>query len=90
VLLSNTMETVSVKLEEEFARTVDKVMKKHHYATKTEFIREAMRDKVVSLEKEELLMRVNKLYGFSKRRTTDEDLHRARERAVAELEKELQ
>lgn len=84
------METVSMKLEEEFARTVEKVMKKHHYATKTEFIREALRDKVKELEKEQMLARVRALYGASQRRTTDEELHKAGERAVEELERELQ
>lgn len=84
------METVSIKLEEDFARLVEKVMKRHHYATKTEFIREAIREKVKDFEKEESIARVRALYGSSKHKTTDEDLHRAGEKAVEELERELQ
>lgn len=64
-------------------------MKKNRYTTKTEFIREAVRDKIRDLEKEELLYKVKKLYGSSKKKTTDEELHRAGERAFKELEKEL-
>ena len=60
-------------------------MKKHHYATKTEFIREALRDKVKELEKEERMARVKSLYGASKRKTTDEELHKAREEGAVEL-----
>jgi len=84
------METVSIKMDGYFARNVDKVMKKHHYTTKTEFIREAIRDKIKQLEKEEQIARVHKMYGASKRKTTDAQLHDARERAFLELEKELQ
>lgn len=82
------METVSIKMEEVFANKVEKVMKKHNYTTKTEFIREAIRDKIKEIEKEEIIMRVRKIYGASKRRTTDADLHKARQRAFEDLEKE--
>ena len=64
-------------------------MKKHRYTTKTEFIREAIRDKIRELEKEGALLRVKKLYGSSKRKTTDEQIHKAGEKAFRELEKEL-
>lgn len=89
VLLSNTMETVSVKFEENLAHDIDRAMKRHRYATKTEFIREAVRDKIKYLEKEELLLKLKKTYGASKKKTTDEELHAVRESVMAELEKEL-
>lgn len=83
------METVSLKLEPELLHDVEKAMQKNGYSTKTEFIREAIRDKVKDLEKEEALKRVMKLYGASKRKTTDEELHAAGERAFEELKKEI-
>lgn len=83
------MEAVSLKLEDAFLRDIKKSMKKHRYTTKTEFIREAIRDKIRDLEKEEALLRVEKLYGASKRKTTDKELHKAGEKAFLELEKEL-
>ncbi len=83
------MEAISIKLEDNFASNVEKVMKKHNYTTKTEFIREAIRDKIKELEKEEALARVRSLYGASKRKTTDEELHIAREKAMKEIEEEL-
>ena len=83
------MESVSLKLEDEFLKDIENIMKKHRYTTKTEFIREAIRDKIKDLEKEELLLRAKKLYGASKRKTTDEDIHKAGEKAFQELEREL-
>lgn len=83
------METISIKMEENFAKDIEKTMKKHRYSTKTEFIREAVRDKIRDLEKEEALLRAKKLFGSSKRKTTDEDVHRAGELAFADLERSL-
>jgi len=83
------MESVSLKLENEFLEDMENTMKKHRYTTKTEFIREAIRDKIKDLEKEELLLRAKKLYGASKRKTTDAQLHAAREKAFEEIDKEL-
>jgi len=78
------MEPVTVKFEDDFLREIEKLMKKHRYATKAEFIREAIREKIKQLEKEELLQRVDKLFGSSKRKTTDEQLHAAGEKAFEE------
>jgi len=83
------MESVSLKLEGEFLKDIENIMKKHRYTTKTEFIREAIRDKIRDLEKEELILRAKSLYGTSKRKTTDEDLHKAGEKAFRELDREL-
>ena len=83
------MESISLKLENQFLKDIEGIMKKHRYSTKTEFIREAIRDKIKDLEKEELILRAKSLYGASKRKSTDEDLHKAGEKAFRELEKEL-
>ncbi|MGD9275769.1 MAG: ribbon-helix-helix domain-containing protein [Candidatus Pacearchaeota archaeon] len=49
------MENISLKLEPKFLIAINKVMKKHHYMTKAEFIREALRDKIKILEEKEIL-----------------------------------
>ena len=49
------MENVSLKLESGFLSAIEKIMKKHNYMTKTEFIREAIRDKIKILEEKEIL-----------------------------------
>ena len=87
------MEHVSIQLDTAIARQIEKDMKEFNYSTKTEFIREAIRDKIDDLEKKEALKRLEKAYGaglkMHKRVITDEDLHRAREEAALELMKEL-
>lgn len=49
------MENVSLKLERNFLDAIEKVMKKHNYMTKTEFIRESIRDKIRKLEEKEIV-----------------------------------
>ena len=79
------METVSIKIEDGFARELEKAMKRHRYVTKTEFIREAMRDKMNALEKLEAIERLELIRGTSKTKTTDEQRHRAGEEAFEEI-----
>ena len=50
------MENVSLKLEENFLNAIERIMKKHNFMTKTEFIREAIRDKIRRLEEKEIIM----------------------------------
>ena len=49
------MENVSLKLERNFLIAIEKIMKKHNYMTKTEFIRESIRDKIRKLEEQEII-----------------------------------
>ena len=68
---------------------MDKTLRKHRYSTRTEFVRDAIREKLSELEKEKMLKALAKIVGSSKRRTTDEELHRAREKAVKMLEQKF-
>jgi metal-responsive CopG/Arc/MetJ family transcriptional regulator len=85
------MEPISVKLDERFLRRLEVFLRKHHYTTKAEFIREAIRERIKQIEKEETLARVRKIYGASKKKkkTTDEELHEAGKEVFEELEKEF-
>ncbi|MBI2508186.1 ribbon-helix-helix protein, CopG family [Candidatus Woesearchaeota archaeon] len=83
------METITLKMEENMVREIDKKLASNRYSTRTEFIRDAIRDKLSDLEKEEALMRLEKLYGASKRNTTDTQLKKAREEAAKDLANEL-
>ncbi|MBT4351812.1 hypothetical protein HOD20_04735 [archaeon] len=83
------MEAISLKLDDGFLVDIEKTMKQHRYTTKTEFIREAIRDKIKQLEKEEALLKLGKIYGASKRKTTDDNLKKAKKLAFEDLEKEF-
>jgi len=87
-----TMETVSVRFEESFVHDMEKAMKGHRYATKTEFIREAVRDKIKDLEKQAALLRLQQAYGAGAkkgRNITKKDIDQAGEEAVKELAQSL-
>ena len=49
------MENVSLKIEDNFLKAIESIMRKHNYMTKTEFIREAIRDKMRKLEEKEII-----------------------------------
>lgn len=83
------METISLKLEDGLLTEVDHKLSKHRYSTRTEFIRDAIREKLSDLEKDEILRSLAKLRGSSKRKTSDEQLHAAREKAFEQLEKKF-
>ena len=81
------METISLKLESNLLKEMDDNLVKHRYSTRTEFIRDAIRQKLSELEKEEIIMNLRKIYGSSNRKTTDKQLHAAGEKAFKVLEK---
>ncbi|MEK6927911.1 MAG: ribbon-helix-helix domain-containing protein [Nanoarchaeota archaeon] len=83
------METISLRLEDKFLQDVERVMQKFRFSTKTEFVRAAIRDKIKELEKEEIIKKMGMLAGSSKKKTTDEELHKAGEKAFESLERKF-
>ena len=83
------MQTITIKMEDKLLEEIDQKLEDNRYTTRTEFIRDAIREKLSDLEKEELLKTIAKLRGSSKRKTTDEQLHEARERLITEYEKKF-
>ncbi len=81
------MEHISIKLEEDFLNDLEKAMRTRNYATKSEFIREAIRDKIEEIDKKEMLKHIQSIAGKSKRKTTDKQLHEIREEVFKELAK---
>jgi metal-responsive CopG/Arc/MetJ family transcriptional regulator len=76
-------------MEKAILQEIDRKLPFYRYSTRTEFIRDAIRSKLSELEKDELLKEVNHLYGVSKKKTTDRQLHAAGEKAFRELEKQV-
>ena len=81
------METISIRLDEGMMNKLGALMKRHHFATLTEFVRDAIRNRIKELEHEELQRQIARLAGSSKRKTSDEQLHAAGEKAFEILEK---
>lgn len=58
------MQSITIKVEKQFAKEIEKAMKQN-YSTKTEFIREAIRDKLRTLRMQEIDEGVLKNFGKS-------------------------
>ena len=83
------MQTISLKLEKGLAKSIEKTMKENNYATKTEFIREAVREKITKLEMKKIFKEIEELRRKNPRRTTDADIRRVREQLAKEWEENL-
>ena len=83
------MEAISLKLKPEVLKEIDENLTKNRYSTRTEFIRDAIREKLSELEKEQILKNLSQLKGTSKRKTNDAQLHAARDKVFEMLEKKF-
>ncbi len=79
------METVTVKFQKDVLKKIDKTMKEHSYSTRTDFIREAIRDKLDDLDRDELIKEFLKFKGSAKTKTSDKRLREIREEAYLAL-----
>ena len=80
------MEAISLKLDGAILTEIDRKLARYRYSTRTEFIRDAIRSKLSELEKKEMIAALHRLKGISKRKTTDEQLHKTREKLAKQLE----
>ncbi|MCX6799467.1 MAG: ribbon-helix-helix domain-containing protein [Candidatus Diapherotrites archaeon] len=91
------MENVSLKLNSELARELERCMGAAHYSTKTEFIREAIREKLAKVREESAKEKAwGKLFAMrgafkgKGKFETDEEWHNWRSNVFSkQLEKEL-
>ena len=83
------MQAITIKMEDRLLEELDQKLEEHRYSTSTEFIRDAIREKLSEFEKEEVLKSLSQLKGSSKRRTSDGDLHKAGEKAFELLERKF-
>jgi len=84
------METVTVKFQEEVLKKMDKSIADHNFNSRTEFIREAIRDKLANLSKEDLINEFLKFKGKAKKNTSYEENRETRKAVSKELIQELE
>ena len=82
-------EMITLKLEDVFLEDIDAIVSKSGYQNRTEFIRNALREKIEEVRLKDAMIALSKLRGSSKGKTTEKDLEIARERAFRELEKSI-
>lgn len=76
---TRNMETISFKLSEDIVEKMDSMLKTLHFNNRTEFIREAIRDKLNDVESDPFLRALQKFKGSAKVKVSDEMLRKARE-----------
>ena len=81
------MESITIKVNTQMAKEIEKAMKPN-YSTKTEFIRAALREKLEKIKQTESYKELRKYLGILKTKTTDEELHRIREKVMDRMFKE--
>ena len=77
------MESITIKVDDALAEEIKSAMQPF-YSTKTEFIREAIRDKIQELRRERALEALQRSLGASKKKTSEKELERIRERVFTE------
>lgn len=89
------MESICIRIEKPLAEKMEKYMKDLHYSTKTEFVREALRNRLAQIEEEKkekawqaLFAARGSLKGKGKAKTDDE-WHRLKEEAGREFIEEM-
>ncbi len=81
------MEIVTFKLQEDIIRKIDGFVEPLHYSNRTEFIREAIRDKINLIEKDLFLMELEKFKGSAKAKVSDGTLNKIRDDAAKKYAK---
>jgi len=84
------MDIVSVKFQSEVLKALDKTISDHKFNSRTEFIREAVRDKMASLEQDKLVKEFLKSREKHRPQVQMEDISKTREKMSRELIKHLQ
>ncbi len=73
------METVTFKLHEKVLMKIDSILESLHFSNRTEFIREAVREKLNKIETERFMKRLAQHKGAAKAKVSDEKLKGIRE-----------
>jgi len=73
------MDSITIKVEDNLAKEIATAMKPH-YSTKTEFIREAIRDKIKAIKKDKAIDELKNLFGKAKTKTSYKEEREIREK----------
>lgn len=82
-------EMITVKMEDLFLGEIDTIVKNEGYQNRTEFIRNALREKVEAIKLKKAMMELAYLKGSIKKKTTEESYEKIRTKAFKEISKKL-
>ena len=84
-----TTEMITLKLDDKFLREIDTIVRGNGYHNRTEFIRNALREKVEEAKMKKAMIQIAHLKGASKRKTSDEQLEKVRAKVFEHLDKKI-
>ena len=83
------MEAICVKMDGRALKNMDSCIKEHNYSTRTDFIREAVRDKLKQIEKESALKEFRKFLGAARTKVSDKRHEEIRQEVAKEYAQKL-
>lgn len=81
------METISFKLQEDILKKIDKFLELFNFSTRTEFIREAIREKLEKLDTKIFMAKLAKYKGAANISISDKELENIREAVFNSISK---
>ena len=84
-----TTEMITLKLDGMFLKEIDSIVEKQGYHNRTEFIRNALREKVEETKLKEAMIQIAHLKGASKKKTSDEQLENIRHKIFEEFDRKV-
>jgi len=81
-------EMITMKMENNFLKEVDDIVKTQGFQNRTEFIRNALRDKIEEIKLKKAMMKLADFKGISKK-SNDEQYEKIRSEAFEKISKKL-
>jgi len=75
-------EMITLKLEDKFLKAVDDVVEKEGYQNRTEFIRNALREKLDEIKMKKAMLELARLKGAARKKISAEQYEKARARLL--------
>ncbi len=83
------METITFKLQGNVLKKIDRLLQSFNYNNRTEFIREAVREKLNAIETEIFMQKLAKLKGAAKVKVSAKKWEAGRKKAAEKLAQEF-
>lgn len=83
------METITFKLQGNVLKKIDRLLQSFNYNNRTEFIREAVREKLNAIETEIFMQKLAKLKGAAKVKVSAKEWEAGRKKAAEKLAQEF-
>ena len=82
-------EMINLKLNNSFLNDIDNIVKNEGYQNRTEFIRDALREKLEEIKLKKAMISIAFLKGASKKKTSAQDYEKMRTKAFESILKKI-